>query len=325
MSNQPFNLRVGLRTPLSHKIGDLRSFAPAFTLVELLVVISIIALLIGILLPALSAAREAARLTSCLSLVRQHGIALHAYAADEKDHIMFKPQASNDGTTPAYCGSGLEGPSWDWLAAPYLNAEGKRPAWPAAGGNMANIINPVLWCPSSGITGEKSGTWGLEVSGMSGFIKYTGYQGSFFNAYNKPWPGTPSAALDHSAGSRGPFVAASRLTVDYFTRTSQTPYRFCSDTSGGDNSVNPSNLSSQGSSWHLRNSANWVRPTMFIDGHGAALTDLRYTSSPGYNPGNVNFAGNINPLRSGTYSGFQFENGFGTPPHKPFEFWIEDY
>ena len=60
---------------------------PGFTLIELLVVISIIALLIGILLPALGAARSAARSSTCLSNLKQAGIAIHSHAADNKDEI----------------------------------------------------------------------------------------------------------------------------------------------------------------------------------------------------------------------------------------------
>ncbi|MEO0476008.1 MAG: prepilin-type N-terminal cleavage/methylation domain-containing protein [Planctomycetota bacterium] len=56
----------------------------AFTLVELLVVISIIALLIAILLPALGSARESARQTQCLSNVRGFGQSFVSHAADNK-------------------------------------------------------------------------------------------------------------------------------------------------------------------------------------------------------------------------------------------------
>lgn len=54
----------------------------AFTLVELLVVISVIALLLAILLPALARARESAKNVQCMSNLRQIGIIGGAYQND---------------------------------------------------------------------------------------------------------------------------------------------------------------------------------------------------------------------------------------------------
>ncbi len=72
----------------------------AFTLIELLVVISIIALLIGILLPALGTARESGRSTTCLSALRQWGIAAAAYMNDYKSYLPGENNLSNPSTGP---------------------------------------------------------------------------------------------------------------------------------------------------------------------------------------------------------------------------------
>jgi prepilin-type N-terminal cleavage/methylation domain-containing protein len=58
---------------------------PAFTIIELLVVISIIALLIGILLPAIGKARDQARQTVSLTNLRNLGTAHGSYAAEWND------------------------------------------------------------------------------------------------------------------------------------------------------------------------------------------------------------------------------------------------
>jgi prepilin-type N-terminal cleavage/methylation domain-containing protein/prepilin-type processing-associated H-X9-DG protein len=62
--------------------------ARAFTLIEILVVISIMALLLGILIPALGAAREFGRRTKCLSNLRQLQLAWIMYAEHNDDMIV---------------------------------------------------------------------------------------------------------------------------------------------------------------------------------------------------------------------------------------------
>ncbi|MBL8762666.1 MAG: type II secretion system protein [Phycisphaerae bacterium] len=53
-----------------------------FTLIELLVVIAIVALLVSILLPAITKSRTAARVSKCLSNMKQFGVAHASYAVD---------------------------------------------------------------------------------------------------------------------------------------------------------------------------------------------------------------------------------------------------
>lgn len=104
----------------------------AFTLLELLVVISIIALLISILLPSLSAARERGKAVQCLSNLRELASASVEYTVENE---CFPPCLDN------YTASGLQPNNWglDWLGIGNQSGGGYSP------GNelLPNTGNPI--------------------------------------------------------------------------------------------------------------------------------------------------------------------------------------
>jgi prepilin-type processing-associated H-X9-DG protein/prepilin-type N-terminal cleavage/methylation domain-containing protein len=66
-----------------------RTGGPAFTLVELLVVIAVIAVLASLLLPALTASKAAAKRIQCVDNLRQLGLAARLYW-DDNDDFTFR-------------------------------------------------------------------------------------------------------------------------------------------------------------------------------------------------------------------------------------------
>jgi len=137
----------------------------AFTLIELLVVISIIALLISILLPAMSLARQTAQSAACLSNMRQAGIGLATYAADNTDHMPGMNTSGAhmvSGGTYAMASRSNTAPlqSTDWIS-PTLGASLGLPA--DAAERLRRIFTHDFRCPANNVNYASQYTGGGNI------------------------------------------------------------------------------------------------------------------------------------------------------------------
>lgn len=114
----------------------------AFTLVELLVVISIVGLLSALAFPAFKGAYTKARSDVCVNNLRQLSVAINLYTAD------------NDGRLPASYVVGSNGAdnNWWYNVNPYTNAKRMTASWDSI---RLRSMEPPYHCPET--TGTEAG------------------------------------------------------------------------------------------------------------------------------------------------------------------------
>ncbi len=271
----------------------MRRKAPAFTLVELLVVIAVIGILIALLLPAVQAAREAARRMQCKNNLKQLGLSLLNHH-DTYGYFPVSQTASGAGTG-GNCQAGFY--SWQTRVLPFLEEQslhdsidfsinmsdacGSGAPISASHPNAAAASEVVdsLLCPSDGATGGNAVVMGQANPASDNYAANAGWpvMASGFNG-ERPTPGKYNGFISlTNPGKRANWHSAGpvriRHVTDGLSQTAAVAERLI-QTAGSLAEVDASDVKLQ--SFHITSSAARTLPAMAAAGApGATHPDGR--------------------------------------------------
>ena len=269
-----------------------RSRRDAFTLVELLVVITIIGMLMALLLPAVNSAREAARRIDCANRQKQIALAAHTFQADFKAFPGYWMQATSTNTTAT---------GWPMMLSKYLGRPDLWNAWVGVGTASPTLTptsgSTIYWdqmvCPSNPPLTQQ-GQW-------LSYVVNCGYGNGSTGNTNK----NDGVCFNQLTSPPGPSVSTDSLQVgkgdSYTLLTSENTLGIVYTNGAGATGWLPSTagnaLQYTGFCWTLGSSGAAANPAQQVNGDkadstppmpGAAIADYERPASN--HPGGVNVA-----------------------------------